>query len=209
MKWQNWGQEEWQILWLSQESLAAKRQALREYKTQQKAMGTFLKNFLRPDEVFRDEESKIYSLRLGGTEGGVVSLDDPKGDTPTRNLNEAGDLASLAVSRTPSGLWLIITAWGRPVPGLSYHVGIYRLPSAGNFVERLVMRVRPDKHGSPVQVMAGGKSPSLLAEQAGNSISLQVPLRLEPGDALMIGVETQIGPVTLDRIPWSLLWVDD
>ncbi|MGB9920729.1 MAG: PIG-L family deacetylase, partial [Moorellales bacterium] len=207
LKGQNGGREEWRILWLSQESLAAKHKALQEYRTQQKAMEAFLKNFLRPNEVFRDEETKIYSLRLEGTGGAVVSLQDPKDDAFTRNLDKAGDLASLAVSRTPSGLRLMITTWGRPVPGLSYRVGIYRLPSDDNCVEPLVMQVRPDKPGPVVQVTAGEVSAPLLAEQPGNSIGLQVPLGLEPGDALIIGVETRIGPVTLDWIPWSLLWV--
>jgi LmbE family N-acetylglucosaminyl deacetylase len=117
---------EWLQWRLSVPELAAKREALKAYRSQQRVLGGFLNSFVRQNELFVKLEA-VPSLGVveGETfsdpnevpeqvEGAATLLQrDPVSDSIVRRVNSGADIADLHVLRLGDSLWVAVDVEGR------------------------------------------------------------------------------------------------
>ena len=117
---------EWLQWRLSAEELAAKREAVELYRSQQKALGYFLNSFMRQNELFVEVDGVTA---LGFVEGEAfpdadsgpavpddVTLpgrDDPVKDSVVRRVRSEADITGLHVLRLGDSLWVALGMRGR------------------------------------------------------------------------------------------------
>lgn len=128
---------EWVQWYLSVDELAAKRAALKAYRSQQRVLGYFLNTFVRQNELFMEMDEPIT---LGIVEGEILydtdgipqvpddvippRRDDPVNDSVIRRISGGADITGLRVLRFGDCLWVGLETRQRVSRNFSYHLYI-------------------------------------------------------------------------------------
>jgi LmbE family N-acetylglucosaminyl deacetylase len=134
---------EWLQWRLSVPELAAKREAVKAYRSQQRVLGGFLNSFVRQNELFMRLEA-VPSLGLveGETfpdpnevpeqvEGAATSSQrDPVSDSIVRRINSGADIADLHVLRLGDSLWVAADVEGRLSRAYDYVLNVRAFTSS-------------------------------------------------------------------------------
>jgi len=111
----------WQQWQLSPGELAAKREAVDAYRSQQRVLGPFLHGFVRQNELYMDVDAvTVFSVVEGETfldadsvpalpnDVALPECDDPVSDSVVRRLRGGADIANLYVLRLGDSLWVAL-----------------------------------------------------------------------------------------------------
>ncbi len=208
----------WYRLTLSSGQKAAKEAAVRLYKSQFKLMSGYMKNFVRPNEIFARSSAKALPVieRELDIDGDLdqweyvmpLALDSRRG-TLVRQANASAAIRRLYLVQGNNSLYIRLDAWGKIAKPAAFRVSLYVLPSENNpEVSRWVFRADP---GSPSLALweirpEGTQKLPLKGVIKGNSLIVSVPLDLSTGGCrFMVGAESRVGSTTIDRIPWSVV----
>ena len=192
----------WESLELPAPARAAKHRALRQYRTQMSVMGRFLTSFARRNELLGRGQPTL-KLSASGTrdaagDGFPNVIDDPTGDTLIREVEGAADVTSLSASVVDDRL-VIRLRTRRPLSKwVSYRV-----------MARPLGSVDASAAGLPVDVRCRAyqcDDGEVDFRYEGNDLRVSVPLsRLQGAPAVMLGAETRLGKVSVDRVAWRII----
>ncbi len=174
---------------LSSQQEGLKLQAIRDYTTQIKLLGTFLLSFARQNEIFVSipemELSAVDARPVQVSEGGVIrqpNLQEPMDESTRRLFMEGADLTGWHVTRLGQAIWLTALTDGHLLPGLDYHIMV-KTPDG-----------QTDNYNMGPLVWWGA-----------NSFTAQVDLA-SLGNPIMIGFSAEVKQkITLDRTAWNFV----
>lgn len=205
--------EKWLSLPASNQAIAAKYRAVRQYRSQLNLLSRFLHSFIRKSELFSQYEPTLVRSVPSGTvyvDGqatewpeGLGYLPDPVRDTITRNVERGADVRSIAVCADPGYLFLRMEMHGRVVDEVRYTI---RIMTCGIDRRRIVMRLKV-----PEQVMVRqGKrwiaSDQIICRCRGRVIELAIPrVLLDAAEQVILGAETRYRQIMVDRTAWEVL----
>jgi LmbE family N-acetylglucosaminyl deacetylase len=204
---------QWSSLTLSPTAEREKEAALGSYKSQMAVMKRFLDSFVRRDELFGalpPEQlvgpiTAITAFRPPSVEPDIAphlnvqwrtAISDTTRDTLIRGLEGSGDLVAVETNLSSDRLMLRVTT-RRPLSRrLIYTI---RLHPLGRGAERAGALTIPFRHRRCDE-------PRVLADCAGNELEMSVPLSLLGyPSAVMVGADSSLGRVPIDRVCWRLL----
>lgn len=210
----------WYRYILPPETAAIKAKTITEYHSQIKVMRDFLLNFARANELFGTLAAKELPVTeqefiMDGSpqewDGFHPVVSDPRGDTLTRRVEQNGDLKTLYLAQGRDHLYLRVDTWGKISKPVTYRIALYVLPNGEKEYHRWVLRVRL---GSK-PLLKWEERPEGVEEQRlsgairENTLEVALPGDFAaPGSKLMVGAESWLGPVVLDKTPWWVVSVD-
>ena len=208
----------WRSYQLSAQAVMGKRMAVRLYESQYRMMGTYLKNFIRVNELFAvlaDKELPTTELVLNINDVGMWAnvdpvIRDPKGDSLGRQISSSGDIKSLFLLQGDDELYVGLESWNRMSSPIVYRIGIYVL-SSGTETDylRWVFRISPSVNAGFTweEQPYGWEVEPLQLSVKDNFIAVTLPMDLRMmGSVLLAGAESSIGSVIVDTLSW---WVVD
>lgn len=143
---------EW-LLWpLSTDDVRAKAWALEAYPSQLRVLGSFLRRFVRQNELFMvlGEEPlhnlDFRTLRDGTGEGspperGGIALPDPVGDRLPRQVAGGADIAAIHIARMGRYLWVGVETRARPSEVYQYSLRVLAVgPDLKAFTRKYTVR---------------------------------------------------------------------
>ncbi|MHB1421020.1 MAG: PIG-L family deacetylase [Bacillota bacterium] len=204
----------WYRALLPPEQVVRKKEAINQYISQMQNMPNFMQNFARSNEIMGILASKKISFSSGDYALNSLPwkeypavVNDPKNDNFGREAIPWGDLKSLYLVRERSQFLLKLDSWKRMFGPVNYRVALYVLPAKGGNIQRWVFMVNPGR--SPqfrwVERPDGLTDVELQGISGKNELEVSLPVRLAgAGDRLMVGAETRLGGLVVDKTPW---WV--
>ncbi len=184
----------WEELPLSGETLAAKRQALGEHRTQQRLVGNFFRGFVRRTELFsRWDEPGSGDERGGDT----VRLRDPVADRFGRARWGGADVVEMEVHRGRSGEAggaVVLHLRGPVRAGLDYR--FYWVTVLSDPTQALVRTVHLRTGGAGSQSAPSGR--------CGSGFRVVLPPESH-GAPLLVAAEVWLGAVLFERTPWRIV----
>ena len=211
------GDSIWHNFSLGAQAVIGKEMAVRLYESQYRLMGTYLRNFVRPNELFAVLGNKVLPMTEHNFErhgldiwNGVEPLiKDPKGDSVGRQVSSAGDLKGLFLMQGSEELQVGLESWSKMSPPVMYRVGIYVHSDLDGEFLRWIFRLTPGTKtvfAWEEQPLAREVQP-LQVSVRDNFISLALPLDLTSiGSVLLAGAESRVGSIIVDTLSW---WVID
>lgn len=184
---------------LTAASLNKKRQALHSYQSQMIILGSFLDNFLRPNEIFCQMQVKNFNPHQIGDE--VMIAVDPKRDVSKGRTGQGGDLRSLYLSVLTSKQELRLLFWDKISADNYCRVNICTFFKGS---DRSINR-----YGFDLKPTSADMKGVVFGDQ-GVSIDLNNILGGLGGQCcgyLLIEAEVRDDKTVIDRIPWQLMKV--
>jgi LmbE family N-acetylglucosaminyl deacetylase len=187
---------EWSTLTLSGDEEADKEAALLCYRSQTAVMKRFLTSFVRRDELFGTLAPE--ALFPGGRGPGQyqTAINDSTCDTLIRRLEGSGDLTEVEAGLAGDRLRLRVSARLPLSPRVTYYIRLHPLGSETGSAAPFTI---PFDHLRCLE-------PSVDGACAGTGIELSIPLaRLGHPAAVLVGADSRLGRVMIDRVGWRLL----
>jgi len=197
---------EWLQWRLSAEELAAKREAVEAYRSQQRVLGYFLHSFVRQNELFVEVDG-VTALGfvegetfLDADSGPVVpndvappGRDDPVSDSVVRRARGGADITGLHLLRLGDSLWVALEMRGRVSRAYRYTLH--------------VRAITPEDTTTWSGHYGRTSTDGVLAH--GHIVWYRLDLdTLGQPDWLALAAETRQG-VVLDRTAWYLIRLED
>ena len=205
---------DWFQLPLTGTALAAKKEAIAAYKSQEQVIATLMDRFEGPDELFcLQAQRQLTSLDPGSVVDDMV-YEWP--DTARISFNadanpdslKSSDLRAAYLGRSGNNLYLRLNMLGRMGIDANYVVSIYLLPSKiGAPVRRFTWRMTPRGRRvvwlvKPVDYDSYGAGFTYVD----NQIDMALPDVLTAADnCLMFNDDTISGWIRVAQVPWCLL----
>ena len=135
----------WQQWRLPASEVAAKREAIEAYRSQQRVLGPFLHSFVRQNELYMDM-NPVTALGIieGETfrdadsapaipnDANLPECDDPVGDSIVRQMRGGADIATLRVLRLGDSLWVALDVRARVSRAYSYYLYVRAITPEGS-----------------------------------------------------------------------------
>lgn len=186
---------QWTTLDLTAGEEEDKEGALLCYHSQTAVMRRFLTSFIRRDELFGLLPPQ--ELNPGGRRSGAwqTAITASPCDTLIRRLDGSSDLTAVTAVLVADTLRIRVTARMPLSPRLVYTVRLH--PVGG------------DEGAAPLTIPFSHlrcQEPAVTGECAGTALQIRVPLALlgRPA-AVLVGADTRLGRVPIDRAGWRLL----
>lgn len=186
-----------------------KREAILKYRTQIRAMRSFLLAFVRSSELFGKYPDFILPRKnqiLPETRKDTLAIADAKEDTATRDVDRGADLTAIN-SYVAEKNWVVeIAAAGSVKKSLVYRVH-GRLFFAGGLVKRFDFTCT---QGSVSLLSYAGNSiknlPGLQVEEVGGRWRIKVPLKdIEGARTVFLNADCAAGYLNIDKTAWRML----
>jgi len=197
----------WTEFPLDADGVAAKENALREYRSQMLLMRRFLTSFMRRNELF----GLVLPAKVPDVPPGAIRVDgrgdewaaipaalrEPVKDRLPVELQGGADLVSVRACREGDRLLFLLTTRKMASPRLQY---VLHLRTLDRREHMLSVAVGP---GTRAQ------APGVLALRRGRDIEVSVPLsHFRGARSLLIGAVARTSRFALDRTGWRVLRVD-
>jgi len=194
----------WGTLPLDAGAREAKARALERYRSQMAVMRRFLESFVRADELFGGVPvgAVPFVTEPGAPAPLLPVIVDCGEDTLLRELNGSVDLVGLAAAADERHLRLRLEARARLSRQARYRVRIHPLGEGADGLPR-----------APVALtFRAGRCdrPGVRCRVSGRTLDAEVPLGIigRPRE-LLLGAETELARVTVDRVCWRALRLPD
>ena len=197
---------EWLQWRLSAEELAAKREAVDAYRSQQRVLASFLRSFVRQNELYMEVDSVTA---LGLVEGETLldadrvpvipddvtlpGRDDPVSDSVVRRVRGGADITGLHLLRLGDSLWVALEMRGRVSRAYGYDL--------------YVRAITPEDTTTWSGHYGRTSTDGVLAR--GHIVWYRLDCdALGQPDWLALAAETRQG-IVLDRTAWYLIRLED
>jgi hypothetical protein len=186
----------WSTLALSGAEETDKEAALLCYRSQTAVMKRFLTSFVRRDELFGTLPPEELFRGDRGSGPYQTAITDSTCDTLIRRLEGSGDLTQVEAGLAGDRLRLRVSARLPLSPRLTYYVRLHSL--GGDSMSAAPLTI-PFDH-------LRCQEPAVDGESAGTGMEISVPLALlgHPA-AVLVGADSRLGRVPIDRVGWRLL----
>lgn len=189
----------WGTLPLDEEAREAKARALGCYRSQMAVMRRFLQSFIRADELFGAVSVGAVPFVTSGEAAPLLSvIADCGEDTLLRELNGSVDLIGLSAAVDGAHLRLRMEARAGLSRRARYRVRLHPLgaDAGGRVPAPLVLTFRAGRCDRP----------DVRCRVRGDTLEAEVPLAaLGPGREFLLGAETELARVIMDRVCWRAL----
>lgn len=188
----------WLSLPISEDIVAIKNTAIKEYKTQLPVSSRFLKSFLRINEIY-GEYNPAHITNESNIDWNNVTpcIYDPVGDGMNVDIGRNGDIKLVQCYYDNWYLNIRVTYVGNCLRRMAYGIRIHGLPDL------------KAKTISIVQINGRTEGPGRV-ECRGNTMTAAIPLsKLGRWDALMISADSTFGQYQIDRGAWRLILKKD
>jgi LmbE family N-acetylglucosaminyl deacetylase len=186
----------WSSRALSREAESRKEKALLCYRSQTAVMKRFLTSFVRRDELFGALPPEELVPEDHDPDHWVTAISDTTGDTLLRGIEGSGDLTTVKVVLSSERLRLRVATRLPLSPRLTYTIRLHPLglgPGGSVPCSIPIHRLQSDEDGVSAQCMA-------------NELTANMPLSMlgRPA-ALMLGADSRLGRMSIDRVCWRLI----
>jgi hypothetical protein len=186
----------WSSFTVSAQAEVDKEAALRCYRSQTAVANRFLTSFIRRAELFGALPPESLSPGTRDRTQWRTAIADTTRDTLIRGLEGSGDITGVEAGLSGGRLHVRVTTRRPLSPRLTYAIRLHPLGQGAQRAEPLTVPFRRLRSQEP---LAKG-------EASGQDLEISIPL-IALGDptAVMVGADTCLGRVPIDRAGWRLL----